>query len=76
MVTPDAGNGQDTVKPVLPFLTITGAAHCSVTEPLPTPEVSMFSLTAMALMVTPLTFSVRGPVYGVLEVVGLVPSMV
>ena len=76
MVTPDAGNGQVTVKSALPLLTITGAAHCNVTDPLPTSEGIMFSLTAMALIVTPLTFSVRGTVYGVLAVVGLVPSMV
>ncbi len=76
MVTPDAGNGQVTVKPLLPLRKITGAAHCSVAEPLPTSELIIFSFTAMALIVTPLTFSVRGPVYSVLEVVGVLPSVV
>ena len=76
MVTPDAGNGQVTVKPLLPLRTITGAAHWSVTEPLPTSDLIIFSLTAIALIVTPLTFSVRGTVYAVLEVVGGLPSMV
>ena len=61
---------------VMPSLVMTGVAHCSFTVPLPTSEVIMFVLTAMALMVTLLTFSVSGSVYIVLEVVGVLPSVV
>ena len=76
MVTPEAGNEQLTVKPFLPLRAMTGAAHCSITASLPTAEVIIPSLTAMALMVTPLMFSVKGLVYSVLDVVGIVPSVV
>ena len=60
MVAPVEGKEQVTVKPVLPLRVMTGAAHCNVTEPLPTAEVIIFSLTAIALIVTPLTFSCKG----------------
>ena len=69
------GKPQEIVK-VFPVWTIVGTSQASVTEPLPISEVIIFSLTAMALMVTPLTFSVRGPVYSVLEMVGVSPLVV
>ena len=64
------------IEKVMPSLVTTGVAHCSTTEPLPTDELIIFSFMAMALMVTPLTFSVKGPVYSVLEAVGVLPSVV
>ena len=70
------GKAQVMVMLVLLLRTMTGAAHCSVTAPLPTAEVIMPSLTAIAFMVTPLTFSVSEAVYRVLEVVGVLPSVV
>ena len=76
MVAPEAGNEQLTVKPSLPLRAMSGAAHCSFIALLPTVEVIIPSLTAMALMVTPLMFSVSGTVYWVLDVVGVLPSVV
>ena len=61
---------------VMPSLVMAGVAHCSFTVPLPTTEVIIPAFTAIALMVTLLTFFVRGPVYSVLEVVGLLPLVV
>ena len=55
---------------------MTGVAHCNVTALLTTAEVIIPSLTAMALMMTPLMFSVNGTVYSVLDVVGVLPSVV
>ena len=76
MVTPEVGNEQLIVKPSLPLRAISGAAHCSFTALLTTAEVTIPSLTAMALMVTLLIFSVNGTVYFVLDVVGVLPSVV
>ena len=76
MVTPEEGKSQVMVMLVLLLRMMTGAAHCSFTVPLPTAEGIMFSFTAMALIRTLLTFSVNGPVYSVLEVVGVLPSVV
>ena len=76
MVTPVDGNAQVMVKLLLLVRVMTGAAHCRVTEPLPTAEIIIFSLTAMALIVTPLTFSCSGVVYSLLDVVGSAPLVV
>ena len=76
MVTPEAGKGQVTVKLELLLRAMMGSSHCSVTEPLRTVEVIMPSLTAMALMVTPLTFSFKGSENTLLDVLGVLPSVV
>ena len=62
MVVPEDGNEHVMINLLLLVRIMTGAAHCRVTEPLPTSEVIIFSLTAIALMVTPLTFSLKGSV--------------
>ena len=51
------------IENVMPSLVMTGVAHCNITEPLPTSELIIFSLTAMALIVTLLTFSHKGAMY-------------
>ena len=74
MVLPSVSQVIVTSKVVLLKL-ITGVAHLMLIEPEPMSEFIIPSFTAIALMFLPDNSS-DGPVYGVDEVVGSVPSIV